>query len=128
MRKIINGFAICVLLSTLNMPFRAYSQSTLSKDEVKQLITNAKTAEDHHQLAAYFNRDADKLEAEAVDHEELAKAYAKNPNGHESKHPMSASTAAHCRYFAQAARKAAAEDRAIAASHEQMAKAAQGSK
>ena len=61
------------------------------------------------------------MEAEAVEHDELAKEYANNPGDDATKHPMSAKSAAHCKYFAQAARKAAAEDRALAAANEEMA-------
>lgn len=57
------------------------------------------------------------MDAEAAEHEELAKQYTNSPGVHEQKHPMSGKTAAHCKYFAQAARKAAAEDRALAVSH-----------
>ncbi len=97
---------------------------TISKAEVKELIAKANTPEDHHRLAAYFTQKAENMDAEAVEHEELAKEYANKPGMHDMKHPMSGKTAAHCKYFAQAARKAAAEDRALAAAHETMAKTA----
>lgn len=68
-----------------------------------------------------FTQKAEMMEAEALEHEELAKEYANNPGIHVMKHPMSGRTAAHCKYFAQAARKAATEDRALATAHEAMA-------
>ena len=107
------------------LAFAAESTPTMSKAEAKELIAKANTSEEHHRLAAYFTQKAEKMEAEAVEHEELAKEYFNNPGIHAMKHPMSGQTAGHCKYFAQAARKAAAEDRALAAAHEEMAKKAQ---
>ena len=107
------------------LAFAAESTPTMSKAEVKELIGKATTSEDHHRLAAYFSQKAEKMDAEAAEHEELAKEYFNNPGIHAMKHPMSGQTAGHCKYFAQAARKAAAEDRALAAAHEEMAKKAQ---
>lgn len=107
------------------LAFAAESTPTMSKAEVKELIGKASTPEDHHRLAAYFAQKAEKMDAEVAEHEELAKEYFNNPGIHAMKHPMSGQTAGHCKYFAQAARKAAAEDRALAAAHEEMAKKAQ---
>ncbi len=100
----------------------AEPMSMMSKAEVKELIGKASTPQDHQRLAEYFNHKAGMMEAEAVEHDELAKEYLNNPGIHAMKHPMSGTTSSHCKYFAQAARKAAAADRALAASHEQMAK------
>ncbi len=115
------GGSLLLMALVAGLSFAA--EPTMSKAEVKELIGKASTPEDHHRLAAYFTQKADKMEAEAVEHEELAQEYTKHPIGlHEMKHPGSGGTAAHCRYFATAARKAAAEDRALAAAHESMAK------
>lgn len=105
----------------LGFAFAADSTRAITKTEAKELIAKASTPEEHHRLATYFTQKADMMEAEAVEHEDLAKEYAKNPGIHAMKHPMSGTTAAHCKYFAQVARKAAAEDRALAAAHESMA-------
>ena len=107
------------------LAFAAESTPTMSKAEAKELIAKASTSEEHHRLAAYFTQKAEKMDAEAAEHEELAKEYFNNPGIHAMKHPMSGQTAGHCKYFAQAARKAGAEDRALAAAHEEMAKKAQ---
>ncbi|MDQ6664025.1 MAG: hypothetical protein M3Z23_06500 [Acidobacteriota bacterium] len=117
--------SLLLLAVAAGLAFAAEPAPAMSKAEVKQLIVKASTPEDHHRLAAYFTQKADKMEAEAVEHEELAKEYAKNPGIHEMKHPMSGKTAEHCKYFAQAARSAAAQDRALAAAHESMATKAQ---
>ncbi len=120
-----HGGSLLLIALAAGLAFAAESTPTMSKAEVKKLIAKASTPEDHHWLAAYFRQKAEKMEAEAVEHDELAKQYANNPGIHEMKHPMSGNTAAHCRYFSQAARKAAAEDRALAAAHESTAKNAQ---
>ncbi|MDQ1472453.1 MAG: hypothetical protein QOJ99_3933 [Bryobacterales bacterium] len=117
----------CILLVAVaaGLTFAVESAPTLTRAEAKALINKASTPEEHRQLAAYFNHKAEAMEVEAVEHEELAKEYTNHPNAlHETKHPMSGNTAGHCRYFAQAARKAAAEDRALATAHENMARTA----
>lgn len=113
-----------LLLVTIAAGLAFAAEPSMSKAEVKELIGKASTPEDHHRLAQYFTQKADNMEAEAVEHAELAQEYTKHANGlHEMKHPMSGGTAAHCKYFVTAARKAAAEDRALATAHENMAKA-----
>ena len=123
-QRITHSAGLLLLVVFASLAWAAESNSTMSKAEVKELIVKASTHDDHHRLAAYFTQKAEKMEAEAVEHEELAKEYAANPGIHAMKHPMSGSTASHCKYFAQAARRAAAEDRALAAAHEEMAKKA----
>lgn len=97
-------------------------ETKLTKDELKSLIANAKTAQDHERLAAHFTAKADELEAEAREHMELATEYRAQPTGQQQKHPMGAKTAAHCDFFAAELRKAAQAARQMAADHAQMAK------
>lgn len=96
----------------------------LSKKQVVELITTAKSPEDHLQLARYYKAEADRLEVEGKDHDELAAAYRKSTTSQASamKNPMSPNTAAHCEYFAKSVREAAHAARELATSHEQMAK------
>lgn len=96
----------------------------LSKDQVKELIGSAKTPGDHQKLAAFYRGEADKLEAEAKEHEELATAYRSRTDAVAQKHTMSGKTAGHCDYFAKSVREAAKADRELAAEHELMAKGA----
>ncbi len=125
-RIITRRCGVLVLISVAAvLAFAAEPMSMMSKAEAKELIGKASTPQDHQRLADYFNHKAEMMETEAVEHDELAKEYTNNPGVHAMKHPMSGTTAAHCRYFAQAARKAAVEDRALATFHEQMAKRAQ---
>jgi len=88
-----------------------------TKSEVKSLIVNAKTAEDHQKLACYYRAEARNEEAKAKYHDEMAKLYEKSSN---AKRDM----IAHCKQFADEARKAADADNQLAAEHEQMAEQA----
>ncbi|MEO7028609.1 MAG: hypothetical protein ABI147_04320 [Acidobacteriaceae bacterium] len=100
---------------------RAAEADHLSQQELKTLIAGAKTAQNHERLAKHFEAEADKLDAEANEHQELATQYKANPSGQEQKHPMAGKTAGHCQYFADDLHKAAKEDRALAADHRAMA-------
>ena len=98
----------------------AAESTTMTRAEAKLLVTSASTPEDHHRLAAYFTQKAENMDAEVAEHEELVREY--NPVLHSTKHPLSGRSAGHCRDAAQAARKVASADRALAAAHEGMAK------
>ena len=98
--------------------------ASMSKAEAKELIAKATSAQDHHRLAVYFTAKAANMEAEAVEHDELAVEYEKHPGVGARRDPMSAKSAGHCHYFAKVARQAAEQDRAMAAAHEGMARAA----
>ena len=93
----------------------------LTKKELKAAITNAKTPEDHQRIAAYYQKQADNILAEAKEHDELAALYAKSLNPVAVKMGRNAE---HCKYFAQYARKAAQQDQELAKMHEEMAKQA----
>jgi hypothetical protein len=77
-------------------------------------------------LAAWYKAEADKLEAQASDHEDLAAVYRSHPAvlGSKSSVPISGS-AMHCSNLAGSLRAAAKEDRELAAEHELMAKGAE---
>jgi hypothetical protein len=117
-----SGRFLALAALAVGLVFAVEPSPPMSRSAAKELISKASTPADHQRIAAYFRYKADVMEAEAVEHDELAAEYAKNPNGHDMKHPMSGKTAEHCKYFAQAARKAASEDRLMAAAHEAMAK------
>jgi hypothetical protein len=94
----------------------------LNMKEVKALVLSAKTPADHMKLAHHFNAMADKHEADAREHEELAAEYTREPQQGASKHPMGPNTAEHCKFYAEHCREAAKDMRAMAAAHEEMAK------
>lgn len=105
---------------------KARVQSITTKKQVKALIASAKTPEDHKRLAAYFNQEADRLEADAKGHAELADVYRQHPHstggGKQSGTGSIFQTAEHCDSAAKSLREAAKDLRELAAEHEQMAK------
>jgi hypothetical protein len=103
---------------------KARVQSAVTSKRVKTLVASAKTPEDHMRLAAYFNQEADRMEADAKGHEELAGVYRQNPSTFVSKGggPGIFRTAEHCDSAAKSLREAAKSLRDLAAEHEQMAK------
>ena len=117
----------CLLLAaTFAAPvlLRAQDTDPLSKQDVKTLVANAKTSEEHERLAKHFDAEAIQLDAEANEHQDLVAGYKANPSGQASKHPMSGKTAGHCQYFADDLHKAATQARELAADHREMAKLA----
>lgn len=96
----------------------------LTNKEIKTLIATAKTPEDHMRLARHFTAEADRLEAESKEHQELAEAYSKSSMSQAMamKNPMGPRTAAHCEYLAKSLGEAAKSARELAAAHQQMAK------
>jgi alanyl-tRNA synthetase len=125
----LRGVQTALLLTVLTVfaggvSLRAIQNNVLPKDELKTLVANAKTAQDHERLAAHFNAKADQLDAEAKEHTELATEYRAHPTIHEMKHKMSGQTAGHCDFFAADLHKAAQQARAIAGDHAAMAKEA----
>jgi hypothetical protein len=103
---------------------KARVQSAITNKQVKALIVSAKTPEDHMRLAAYFDQEADRMEADANCHEELAGVYRQSPNMFVPKGggPGIFRTAEHCDSAAKSLREAAKSLRELAAEHEQMAK------
>jgi hypothetical protein len=115
--------SLVAMLLVAGTPARA-QDGLLNKQELKTLISNAKTPEDHQRLAKHFIAKAAQLEDDAKDHEALAAQYKANPNLHEMKHPGSQQTASHCLTMARSLRKAAEDARKVASDHELMAKGA----
>ena len=96
-------------------------QPQLTKREVKALIVNAQTPEDHMKLAAYFRDEARQEESKAKYHDEMAELYRQHPLPYESKQPSSLRMQNHCKHFADEARKGAANANAMAEEHEKVA-------
>jgi hypothetical protein len=97
----------------------------LSNKQVRELVAKANSPADHTKLARHYTAMAEKHEAEAKEHAALAAEYRKNPRASEVKRPMAPDTASHCEYYAEHCRKAAAEMRAMAKAHEDMARTGQ---
>ena len=99
---------------------RAADADHMSQQELKTLIASAKTVQDHEQLAKHFEAEADQLDAEANEHQELAVQYKANPSGQEQSIRW-AGKPPHCQYFADDLHKAAKQVRAIGANRRAMA-------
>jgi hypothetical protein len=75
----------------------------LTNKEIKTPIATAKTPEDHMRLARHFTAEADRLEAESKEHQELTEAYSKSSMSQAMamKNPMGPRTAEHCQHLAK---------------------------
>lgn len=101
------------------------SNETLSKKELKVLLKNARTSADHQRIAAYYRQEAQRLVAKSKDHEEMGAVYEKSPLPYEGKFPYGTVGVSHCRRWAQLDREQAKQAEALAALHEDVAKAAE---
>jgi hypothetical protein len=117
--------AITILLGVGGLSLAvAVEPADLTTKDLKTAIATAKTPKEHQRIANYYKKEADRMLADAVEHEELATVYAKSGDPQGTKHPMAGQTVDHCKYFSEAARKAAQESRELAKLHEEMAKQA----
>jgi hypothetical protein len=120
-------FLIAVLsFTTLGAMSPARGDDTnpkLTSKQLRSLIANAKTPEDHQKLAAYYRDMAAEAKANAAEHEKILAAYNQNPSTHP---PAKAAggPAEHCRTLIRLFNDEAKEDLAMADQHDQMAKAA----
>jgi hypothetical protein len=115
------------LASSLLSTYAAASENqVITKKEFKTLLKTAKEPVEHRKIAAYYRQEAARLTASAKEHEELAEVYAKNPPfpAMEAKHGTAfAQGAPHCKRWAELSAEQAKEAEALAAMHEEMAKA-----
>ena len=93
----------------------------LTKKDVKRLVARAETREDHLKIAAHYKGEADRLDAEAAGYEQAAAAYRRAPI---AKNLAAPSTPGRFEFFAKGLRNEAKSDRALATSHEEMARGA----
>ena len=124
LRRALLTAVMVTLLGVVSLPAMADDAKILKKDEAKNLIIKAKTAQDHQRLADHFAAKAAQFDADAQEHEELATKYKANPGIHEMKHPGSQQTASHCTTIARSLRDAAKRARQLAEDHQAMAKEA----
>lgn len=94
----------------------------LTKKELKMLIANARTPEDHRRIAAYYRAEGDQLKVKQRAHEEELAEYLKNPSSHPV--PKWPTMDQHCRQLIFYYDKAAQMAFAMADLHEKMAKEA----
>jgi hypothetical protein len=120
MKRLVVLLFAAVLLTTVAGAARRSGE--LSKKELKVLLANASAPQDHVRLARHYEAKAKQYETESAEHAEMAKMYRKQPPASETKRPGAADTAAHCESISESLARAAKEARALAASHEQMAR------
>ena len=104
------------------------NKSVISKKELKTLLKTAKEPVEHRKIAEYYRQEAQRLTASSKEHAELAAIYTKNPPfpAMEAKHGTAFGQGApHCNRWAQLDAEQAKEAEALAAIHEDMAKAAE---
>ena len=124
--RIVVAFSVIALALSVGAATAAQARKStdlLTSKQVKELVTTAKTPEDHLKLSKHFTALAAKYEDQANEHATEAQAYRKNPTFMESKNPSGPGTAAHCDRFAELTRQAAKEARELASAHEHMAAA-----
>ena len=100
----------------------AGSSRMLSKKELKTLLATASTPEQHNRLAEHYRAKAEKLDADANDHIEMAKVYRSRGGAAGTKWPANTLTPKHCEDLAKTLRKSAAEARDLGTEHAGMAK------
>ena len=123
LRTAVIAVAVGMLTAMVSVPAGA-ADKTLSKSELKGLISRAETKAEHARIAQYFEAEAAKYEAEAKDHAELAQLYQRNTPTTPTKYPGSMQTFNHCDALSKSLQQAAENARQMAADHRGMEKEA----
>ncbi len=105
---------LLIAATTLPTVRASARQQVVTDDNLKQMTAKAKTQADHEAIAAYYDREAAANEEKATIHRDMANIYAKP------------GMTAHCNNLAKDFRRAADEDKALAAEHRAMARRASG--
>jgi hypothetical protein len=114
--------AIAVIAVGASVPAGA-KDKPLSQSDLKSLVAKAETKADHERIAQHFDAEADRYDAEAKEHSDLAAFYEKNtPSG--AKYPGGMKTYQHCDAVSKSLTQAAQDSRALAGEHREMAKGA----
>jgi len=120
--------ALALLSSSPAYSAAGDKKPVITTKEFKALLKTAKQAPEHRKIAEYYRQEAQRLTTSSKEHAELAEIYAKNPPfpAMGSKHGETfAQSAGHCRKWAELDAEQAKEAEALAALHEDMAKAAE---
>lgn len=109
-----------LFLGTISLSLHAAeSKTSLTPKQAKALVTSAKTAADHLQLAAYYTQMSENYLAQSKEHAQMKAAYEATPIYTSSKHK--AGTIDHCEYFVKSFLDDAAKMKEMAATHQAMA-------
>jgi hypothetical protein len=103
----------------------AQAQKVPTKKELVTLLKSANEPPEHLRIAAYYRQEVQRLTADAKYHDEMGAAYQGRALPYESKHPYGTLGVSHCHYWAKLDLQQAKEAEALAALHEDMAKAAE---
>ena len=117
-------FAVVLALTAIVSVSSGATGKSLSKAELRNLISKSETKADHERVAQYFDAEAVRYEAEAKDHEEMGRLYQKSPDPALSKHPGTPRAAGHCDSLSKSLRNSSEGARQLAAEHREMAKEA----
>jgi hypothetical protein len=74
-------------LPVTHQPVDVAGSSAPSKREIRALIANAKTAQDHQAIADYFTQQADVFEKKSSEHEARCGLVAEHPMNYGTKYP-----------------------------------------
>jgi hypothetical protein len=114
MKKVTTLFLGFVLLAAAMLPatWAIAQQPLVTASNLTEMIKNAKTPAEHEAIAAFYDKEAAANEEMAKIHRDDANIYAKP------------GMTLHCNNLARDFRRAAKEDKALAAAHREMAKKA----
>jgi hypothetical protein len=121
MKRVVAAIMMSLVIATLGMAAES-AKKMMTKKEVKALVEKASTPSEHNRLAQHYRLEAEKLEAEASEHAEMAKMYRARPTASEAKRPGTPDTASHCETLAENLAKTAKEARALSEAHAHRAK------
>jgi septal ring factor EnvC (AmiA/AmiB activator) len=112
--------SLVVLSGALCVEATAETSGSLSKKELKALLTTAKTPADHQRIAAYYRSNAQRLTAKALEFSAEADRLATQPATIESKQGISCNCTSHYRYWSKQYAQEAKESETLAAAQEQL--------
>jgi len=119
MKRILTVVMMSVMMAAIGTA--AESSKRLSKKELKTLLTTASTPEEHRKIAEHYRVEAEKLDAEANEHMDMAKVYRARGGSAGTKWPSSTYTTKHCEDLAHDLHNAAQEARSLSIAHSDMA-------
>jgi hypothetical protein len=96
----------------------------LTKKDIKRLTATAETRQDHVKIARFWEAEANKLDFQASGYEKAAVDFRQHPA---PKNLGAPNSAARWEFIAKGFRDEARSDRALGASHEEMAKGTRAS-
>jgi hypothetical protein len=114
MWKSIGAVVIALAIGVLGyLPFGSAEEGK----SIEQMITEAKTPEDHEAIAAFYEKEAQAAHQQHAEHQKMKDAYARV-----SGVKMPTGMVAHCDTVAKKYEEIAKEYEALAKSHKEMAK------